>query len=128
MPFIEQLLLNELAGSGLSYVLIVGVFYLFYLHLRNTIDNQREDNKEMRLDSLGKLSEIETQILLLNANIANFSQNFNDIIGDLAQSTQAFTSDMSRNLNELIRVSDQLRDICKKNSNVTTGGNINVEE
>lgn len=121
MGFAEQLLLNELAGSGVFTVLIVGIAYLFYLHLKGTIQSLEEDKKESGLrmaDMCAQISSLNNQVAMLANNMNNYMQNVGEVEKEVTRAYQEFTKETSRVVDEIIRLENQLRTYCEQqNSN-----------
>ena len=133
MDFVNQLLLNELAGSGVLISLLVAISYLFYSQMKSTIEKQREEKKEL----IARFTEINNQISGLCNKIDIFSNNMNNYVQDVDETRaevvrahQEFSKETSRHLDEMVRVSNQIRDVndqlvnmCKKVTD-TTGSKI----
>ncbi len=132
MGFAEQLLLNELAGSGLFVVLLVAICYFFYLHLKSTIQSLEEDKKEIGLrivDICSQMSSLNNQVAMLANNMNNYMQNVGEVEKEVTRAYQEFSKETSRVVDEIIRLENQLRGYCEavhmqKDINQNTGGQI----
>jgi len=132
MGFAEQLLLNELAGSGLFVVLLVAICYSFYLHLKGTIQSLEDDKKEIGLrivDICSQMSNLNNQVAMLANNMNNYMQNVGEVEKEVTRAYQEFSKETSRVVDEVIRLENQLRGYCEsvqiqKDINQNTGGQI----